>query len=65
MLVDIDEGDKSVQFYQQSSACVNNETDELFESCLKSLINNFKDLMGKEKRELFQQKLIEKGILSN
>jgi len=66
MLVDINESDKSAQFFQQAGNCVNNETeDALFESCLKTLINNFKNLLGKEKKELFQQKLIEKGILSN
>ncbi len=65
MLIDIEEPDKAAQFYQQSGACVNNETDQLFESCLKTLINNFKNLLGNSKKELFQQKLIEKGILSN
>ncbi len=65
MLIDIDEGDKSAQFFQQAGNCVNNETDELFESCLKTLINNFKNLLGNEKKELFQQKLIKKGILAN
>lgn len=65
ILVDMGETDRAAQFYNQSDASIAKSTDKEFEASIKVLANNFKNLMGPQKKALFQKKLVEKGIFAN
>ena len=65
ILVDMGESDRAAQFYNQSGSSVAKNTDEEFEASIKVLANNYKNLMGPKKKELFNKQLIEKGVFAN
>lgn len=65
ILVDMGETDRAAQFYNQADASISKNTDKEFEAGIKVLATNFKNLMGPKKKELFQKKLVEKGIFAS